>query len=155
MKHLILLRHGEAGFSDGVDFQRQLTPNGKDSLNRLGETLQSGGLKVDFLHCSAATRTMETAEIIRKYVPIEEVEYTRDIYEGHLDALIGLLEHTPKQADSCMLIGHNPTISLLLSHLTHESYLGLKPGMMALIELQITEWSMIGLGTGVLKEVLQ
>ncbi len=155
MKHLILLRHGEAGFSDGVDFQRQLTSDGKDRLNLLGETLRSGGMKVDFLHCSAATRTLETAEIIRKYVPIEEVEYTREIYEGHLETLLKILEHTPKYADSCMLIGHNPTISLLLSHLTHEGYLGLKPGMMAIIELEISDWSMIGLGTGILKEVLQ
>jgi len=155
MKYLILLRHGEAGFSDGVDFQRQLTPLGKENLNRLGGILKAGEMKVDFLHCSAATRTRETAEIIKSYVEIGEAEYTREIYEGNLDSLMTLLEHTPREANSCMLIGHNPTISLLLSHLTHESYLGLKPGMMAIVELEITEWSMIGLGTGTLKEVLE
>ncbi len=155
MKYLILLRHGEAGFSDGVDFQRQLTAGGKEALNRLGETLSSSGMQVDFLHCSAATRTMETAEIIRKYVPIEEVEYTREIYSATLESLVTLLEHTPKRSNSCMLIGHNPTISLLLSHLTHAGYIGLKPGMMAIIELQVAEWAMVGLGTGILKEVLQ
>lgn len=155
MKYLILLRHGEAGFSDGVDFQRQLTPAGKERLNRLGGILQAGEMKVDFLHCSAATRTRETAEVIKKYVPINTVEYTREIYEGHLESLMKLLEHTPKDAESCMLIGHNPTISLLLSHLTHENYIGLKPGMMAIVELQINEWYMIGLGTGILKEVLE
>jgi phosphohistidine phosphatase len=155
MKYLILLRHGEAGFSDGVDFQRQLTPRGKENLNRLGEILQSGAMALDFLHCSSATRTRETAEIIRKYVPIEEVEYSREIYEGNLETLMKLLEHTPKSANSCMLIGHNPTISLLLSHLTHEDYIGLQPGMMAIVELEISDWSMIGLGTGTLKELLE
>ncbi|WP_035454856.1 SixA phosphatase family protein [Algoriphagus terrigena] len=155
MKYLILLRHGEAGFSDGVDFQRQLTPLGKENLNRLGGILKAGEMKVDFLHCSAATRTRETAEIIKSYVEIGDAEYTREIYEGNLDSLMRLLEHTPREANSCMLIGHNPTISLLLSHLTHESYLGLKPGMMAIVELEITDWSMIGLGTGTLKEVLE
>lgn len=155
MKHLILLRHGEAGFSDGVDFQRQLTPLGKENLNRLGETLLSGGMKVDFLHCSSATRTRETAEIIKKYVAIEEVEYTREIYDGNLESLMQLLERTPKEAESCMFIGHNPTISLLLSHLSHGDYIGLKPGMMAIVELEISDWYMIGLGTGIVKEVLQ
>ena len=155
MKHLILLRHGEAGFSDGVDFQRQLTPAGKENLNRLGEILLSAEMKVDFMHCSAATRTRETAEIIKKYMEIGEEEYTRDIYEGNLESLLKLLENTPKTAESCILIGHNPTISLLLSHLTHENYIGLKPGMMAIIELEIHDWYMIGLGTGILKEVLQ
>lgn len=155
MKHLILLRHGEAGFSDGVDFQRQLTPRGKENLNRLGEILQKGEMKLDFLHCSAATRTRETAEIIKKYIEIGEEEYSRTIYDGNLETLLKLLENTPKTAESCILIGHNPTISLLLSHLTHENYIGLKPGMMAIIELQINEWYMIGLGTGILKEVIQ
>ena len=155
MKYLILVRHGEAGFSDGVDFQRQLTQSGKENLNRLGETLKDRSMAVDFLHCSGATRTRETAEIIKKFVPIQAEEYTRQIYDGSLQSLLNLLEHTPNDYESCMLIGHNPTISLLLSHLTHESYLGLRPGMMALIELQITDWHMIGLGTGSLKEVLQ
>ena len=155
MKYLILLRHGEAGFSDGVDFQRQLTPLGKENLNRLGGILKAGDMVVDFLHCSAATRTRETAEIIKSYVEIGDAEYTREIYEGNLESLMTLLEHTPREANSCMLIGHNPTVSLLLSHLTHESYLGLKPGMMAIVELEITDWSMIGLGTGTLKEVLE
>ncbi|HSF55571.1 MAG TPA: histidine phosphatase family protein [Algoriphagus sp.] len=155
MKHLILLRHGEAGFSDGVDFQRQLTPAGKENLNRLGEILRSGGMKVDFLHCSAATRTRETAEIIKKYIVIGQEEYTRVIYEGNLDSILKLLENTPKIAESCILIGHNPTISLLLSHLTNGYYIGLKPGMMAILDLEIHDWYMIGLGTGMLKEVLQ
>lgn len=155
MKYLILLRHGEAGFSDGVDFQRQLTPRGKENLNRLGQFLQKGEMKLDFLHCSSATRTRETAEIIKKYVVIDAEEYSREIYEGNLETILKLLERTPKSAESCILIGHNPTISLLLSHLTHENYIGLKPGMMAILALEITEWYMIGLGTGMLKEILE
>ena len=155
MKQLILLRHGEAGFSDGVDFQRQLTPRGKESLNRLGETLSLKGLTIDFLHCSAATRTRETAEIIKKYIGIGEELISREIYNGNLDVLLKLLENTPKSAETCLLIGHNPTISLLLSHLTHGNYIGLQPGMMAIIDLEIHEWYMIGLGTGTLKEVIQ
>jgi phosphohistidine phosphatase len=155
MKQLFLLRHGEAGFSDGEDFQRQLTPKGKENLNRLGQTLQSSGLKVDFLYCSAATRTRETAEIIKKYIEVGTEEYTREIYEGKLVFLITLLENTPKEAQSCILIGHNPTISMLISHLTNSNYVGLQPGMMGIIDLEISEWYMIGLGTGTLKEMMQ
>lgn len=155
MKHLILLRHGEAGFSDGVDFQRQLTHRGKENLNRLGKTLQSMAMKVDFMYCSSATRTRETAEIIKNHIAVDAEEYTREIYEGNLDKLISLLEKTESNANSCLLIGHNPTISVLISHLTNSSYIGLQPGMMAIIDLEISEWYMIGMGTGVLKEVLQ
>lgn len=155
MKHLILLRHGEAGFSDGVDFQRQLTPRGKENLNRLGQSLLDAGMKVDFLYCSTATRTRETAEILKKYVPIAQEEYTKEIYDGNMETLLELLEKTPKEAQSCILIGHNPTISVLIAHLTHGDYVGLQPGMMAILDLEISEWYMIGLGTGILREVRQ
>ncbi|WP_111670053.1 SixA phosphatase family protein [Algoriphagus litoralis] len=155
MKHLILVRHGEAGFSDGVDFQRQLTSRGKENLNRLGQILLQGGLHVDFMYCSSATRTRETAEILKKHVPIALEEYTKDIYDGNMETLLELLEKTPKDAQSCMMIGHNPTISVLIAHLTNGNYVGLLPGMMAFIDLEISEWYMIGLGTGILREVLQ
>ncbi|SEG20227.1 SixA phosphatase family protein [Algoriphagus boritolerans] len=155
MKHLILLRHGEAGFSDGLDFQRQLTSRGKENLNRLGQSIQSDSLKVDFMYCSSSTRTRETAEIIKKYINVGAEVYTPEIYEGNLDTLIQLLENTPKELESCILIGHNPTISLLIAHLTRAEYVGLQPGMMAKIDLEISEWNMIGLGTGTLREVIQ
>lgn len=155
MKHLILLRHGEAGFSDSVDFQRQLTPRGKENLNRLGENLPDYLLKVDFLYCSSATRTRETAVIIKNYIQIGDEQYIKEIYDGNLDTLLNLLENTPSEAESCMIIGHNPTLSVLASHLTHSNYIGLQPGAMAILDLDILEWYMVGLGTGTLKEVMQ
>jgi len=155
MKHLILLRHGEAGFSGSLDFQRELTTKGKENLNRLGQTQSVAGMKLDYLYCSSAARASETAEIMKKYLAVGVEEYTREIYEGNLESLLNLLENTPPEAQSCILVGHNPTISVLIAHLTHGSYVGLQPGMMAILELDITDWSKIGLGTGTLKEVLR
>lgn len=155
MKHLILLRHGEAGFSGSVDFQRQLTTKGKENLNRLGQTQPVAGMKVDFLYCSSAARASETAEIMKKYLAVGVEEYTREIYEGNLESILNLLENIPSEAQSCILVGHNPTISVLIAHLTRGNYVGLQPGMMAILELDITDWNMIGLGTGTLKEVLK
>lgn len=155
MKNLILLRHGEAGFSDTIDFQRHLTPRGKETLNRLGENLPDELMNVDFLYCSSATRTQETAEIIKKYIHVGEEEYLKEIYDGNLDSLLNLLENTSKDIETCMIIGHNPTISVLASHLTKSSYIGLQPGAMAVLNLEISEWYMVGLGTGTLKEVMQ
>lgn len=155
MKHLFLLRHGEAGFVDGSDFQRPLTQKGKENLNRLGQTLSESHVNADFLYCSAATRTRETAEIIKKYIEVGEEEYVKEIYDGNMESLLGLLENIPDDAESCIVIGHNPTISVLASFLTHSSYIGLQPGMMAIIDLEINDWSMIGVGPGILKELVK
>ncbi|UZD23752.1 histidine phosphatase family protein [Algoriphagus halophytocola] len=155
MKHLILLRHGEAGFSQGSDFQRKLTLNGREQLGRLSKSLDNTFLSVDFMHCSEANRTRETAELIGKHLEIKDANFSRSIYEGDVQQLISLLEETPNSANTCLLIGHNPTISLLLAHITNQSYLGMQPGMMAILNLEISDWKMIGLGTGTLREIKQ
>lgn len=155
MKQLFLLRHGEAGFSQGSDFQRQLTEKGREKLIRMGESLDSSLKTIDLMYCSSAERAIETAELIGKYFNIKEKIFTKDIYQSDLGGLISLLEKTSSSVESCLLVGHNPTISLLLSHISDENYLGLQPGMMAIIDLEISDWKMIGHGTGILKEIIQ
>ena len=103
MKQLILLRHGEAGFSDGVDFQRQLTARGKTQLNNLGQHLSLKALEVDRMYCSSATRTRETAEIIKSHLPIKEEIYEKEIYSANLEILLKILEETPKEVETCQL----------------------------------------------------
>ena len=154
MKQLILLRHGEAGFSDGVDFQRQLTLRGKEQLNNLGQHLILRELEIDRMYCSSATRTRETAEIIKSHLPVKEEIYDKEIYSANLEILLKILEETPKEVQTCLLIGHNPTISLLISHLTSGDYVGLQPGTMAILDVEISDWYMIGMNTASLREVL-
>tara|TARA_R110002020_G_scaffold171717_7_gene361760 strand:- start:1506 stop:1973 length:468 start_codon:yes stop_codon:yes gene_type:complete len=155
MKQLFLLRHGEAGFSQGSDFQRQLTQKGRENMIRMGKSLLDKVKSVDLMYCSSSQRTMETADLAGRHIIIKENVFTRDIYEGDMGAMISILEKTSSSVDSCLFVGHNPTISLLLSHITGENYLGLEPGMMAIVELEISDWQMIGFETGILKEIIQ
>ena len=155
MKRLFLLRHGEARYFDGSDFQRRLTQKGIDNLKRMGEVLSGRSASVDIMYCSSAQRTIETSDLIKNYIEVKEEIFSREIYEGDLNVLLMMLEKTPFSANSCLLIGHNPSISHLLSCLTQEDYLGLQPGMMAEVHLEISQWKIVGRGTGILREILQ
>lgn len=154
MKKLIVLRHGEAGFSNGLDFQRQLTQKGKSALEQLGKVISEKNISVDFMYCSPATRTRETAQIMGDFLEIHDQKYSMEIYDGHLESLIQLLEKTSNAVETCLLVGHNPTISLLVSHISDGDYVGLQPGMMAILELHVSDWAMVGHGTGSLVEIL-
>jgi len=154
MKQVILLRHGEAELSAVLDFKRHLTSNGKKQLNNLGQSLKLRSIEIDLLYCSSSLRTLETAEIIQNHIPIAKVYYEKDIYSGNLETLLTLLEKTPSSVQHCLLIGHNPAISLLTTYLTSGEYIALKPGMMAILELEVEEWSMIGVNTATLREVI-
>lgn len=155
MKQLFLLRHGEASFFDGSDYDRSLTSSGVDKLKRMSQSLENEGISIDYMHCSTARRTVQTADIIKDSILIKESNFIRQIYEGGLEELVEILETTPSASQSCILIGHNPVISLLLAHITGESYLGMQPGMLANINLEIDDWKMIGMNTGTLKEIIQ
>ncbi|WP_439489551.1 SixA phosphatase family protein [Algoriphagus sp.] len=155
MKRLFLLRHGEAGFSNGADFQRKLTKKGRENLIRMAKSLSEELKNVDLLYCSTAERTMETAEIVGHDMTFKDSQFTKEIYQADIGSLITMLEKTPSEVKTCLIIGHNPTLSLFLAHICNENYLGLQPGMMAVIDLEITDWKMAGFGTGTLKEIFQ
>lgn len=155
MKRLFLLRHGEAGFSEGIDFQRNLTQKGKERLNRLGLELKNRSFSIDYLFCSTAERTMETASILLQYVPMKEEIFLREIYESKLADMIKMIEGCPNWVSDCLIIGHNPILSLLVSYISGEEYINLQPGMMACLDLEITNWKMISSYTGTLREILQ
>ncbi len=154
MKKLFLLRHGEAGFTKGRDIQRQLTENGILKLENLGSTLKNRGFEVDLMYCSPAQRTRETAHVLKKYVPVQEEVIVESIYDGDLGDLFELLENTSDSIQNCLVVGHNPIISLLLSRLTEEEYFTLSPGSFCVIEFPFESWKMIGVNTGILQEVL-
>lgn len=153
MKRLFLLRHGEAGFSDGMDHERNLTTAGVEQLKRLSSKLSEEIDEIDLLLCSTANRTVQTADLIASKIPIHHKEFTREIYEGNLNVLINLLSNVPKSVNSCLLVGHNPIISLLLSHLAGLSYQNLSPGTFAQLEMVLDSWDLIGVDTFILKEI--
>lgn len=155
MKQLFLIRHGEAGFSDGLDFERNLSQNGRNQLSRLRIHLKKRISSIDKMFCSSANRTKETASMLEEYILIHDKEYLKEIYEANLETLINILENCPNDHQSCIIVGHNPTLSLLVSHLAGESYLNLQTGMLAYLELELSDWKMIGFNTCVLKEVIQ
>lgn len=154
MKKLLILRHGEAEPSNGSDFNRHLTFKGKSKLIALGQQLLKKPLEIELMYCSPAARTVETSELIKKYISINDTIFEKAIYSSSLEILLNMLEKTPKKIQTCLLVGHNPTLSLLATYLSSDDYLSLQPGMMVILELEIDDWKLIGMGTASLREVL-
>jgi phosphohistidine phosphatase len=155
MKQLFLLRHGEAEFSGGADFLRQLTQKGKENLLKMGLTISDKEIVIDQMYCSSASRAKETAETIKNFIQVKEGIFMKEIYDANLEFLLNLIESTPKNMETCLIIGHNPTISALLSYLVNENYINMQPGMLAHVEFEFNDWLMVGLGSGTLREIIR
>ncbi|MFN3801806.1 SixA phosphatase family protein [Belliella pelovolcani] len=154
-KILAVLRHGEADFNFPSDFERQLSSKGKSQLIRLRELLKKSSLKPEKILSSAAVRTTQTTEIVAEIFDNVKVAFDRKIYEAESGVIFESISKTEPDVNTLLLVGHNPGISALVSAITDQGYLSMQPGMLVIIEVQVDDWKHLGIGTGIVREVLQ
>lgn len=153
MKQLLLLRHGEAGFLESKDFDRSLSKSGFLGIQKVVEELVTRDMRLDFTLCSPARRTCQTLELIQKHLAIKECIFDEEIYSGGQEALIKIVHKIPFLVNSCILIGHNPALSSLLSTLTGGEFLTMQPGMLVELSILVPDWNMVGRGAAILSKV--
>ncbi|MCH7410419.1 histidine phosphatase family protein [Belliella sp. DSM 111904] len=153
-KVLGLLRHGEAGFDFESDFQRELTAKGRSKLIKMSDSLFRADFSPQKIISSAATRTMQTTEIISYGFPNAEVTFHQELYEADSAIITSKISEISDEVETVLLVGHNPGISLFVSQIADQGYLSMEPGMIIILELYIAHWSHVGIGTGIIKEVM-
>ena len=89
MKRLFLLRHAKAVPAEsGIeDFDRTLMLSGMQDAGAMARYLRKSDYAVDLILCSAAARTVQTAELMLQEL-LCEIEY-REKARQHLHALAG------------------------------------------------------------------
>ncbi|NP_001082456.1 serine/threonine-protein phosphatase PGAM5, mitochondrial [Xenopus laevis] len=68
-RHIFLIRHSQYKLDGKTDFDRVLTPLGREQADLTGQRLASLGHKYNHIVYSTMTRAKETTEIISKYLP--------------------------------------------------------------------------------------
>jgi phosphohistidine phosphatase len=114
---LVLLRHAKAAHpADVPDEHRPLTARGHADAGAAGAWLARSGLRPDLVICSPAKRTRQTwhgvAVALAGGAP-PPVRYERPVYDGGPEDLLELVRHVPDDVCTVLLIGHNPSMSML------------------------------------------
>ncbi|MBU4434325.1 MAG: histidine phosphatase family protein [Alphaproteobacteria bacterium] len=119
MDRLILMRHGQAErqAATGGDFERGLTPRGRDDSTLMGRLLAAKGAAPELVLVSSARRTRETFAAVSAAFPKARVAFRRDLYHAEPEDVMTALEDEGEGAGTVMVIGHNPGL--------HELALGL------------------------------
>ena len=144
MKTLFAIRHAEAESGYQSDFDRMLTSHGasqtEGTARFIGSTQNN---KTIFVH-SSAKRTTQTCQLIHNHLkstaPIAAKE---ELYNSPLKNYLQVLEQLSNDYDTVILVGHNPTISQLISFLTNELKGYLSPSGGAKIQLNCSNWNEI------------
>ena len=150
---LILLRHAKSGWDDpGLsDHDRPLTDRGMRDAENVGAWLTKNGFVPGFVLSSTATRAAETCRIVADQLePHPRIEFTPKLYHASPDTALDLLGSV--DADTVMLVGHNPTMSILAELLSGENgahSFGHYPTAAAVVfEFSASAWKDIQFGRG-------
>ncbi|MEO6798869.1 MAG: histidine phosphatase family protein [Rhodanobacter sp.] len=140
MHELILLRHAEAVpiESGGDDRERGLSARGEQEAQAAGLWLAAHGLQPTRVLCSPTRRTNETTRLALAAIDHAPVpQLAEEIFDATPGELLVLLDQHG-DADTVMLVGHNPGIERLVALLVEgrsDEFRGMPPGGMAVLHL--------------------
>jgi len=116
MRRVFLLRHAKSSWVDSglADHDRPLAPRGRRATKLLREHLRHESVAPAVVLCSSARRARETLEGIAPALA-EEVPFRieRELYASSAQQLLERLRTLDDEAESVMLIGHNPGLERL------------------------------------------
>ncbi len=119
-RQLLVLRHGKSSWSSGKpDVLRPLKKRGREAAKRVGAWLRAQRMRPDLVVSSPAERaratTLETCGAMGGKV--KRIRWEERLYGANLDQLLGVLAECPSKALRVLLVGHNPGLEELVSHL--------------------------------------
>lgn len=134
------LRHGiaaDAAQWSGKDFDRPLTPQGRERMEREARAIAQLSLELEVIVTSPLVRAKQTATIVAERLKMTDrlVEDERLADGFDADALRGIL-HDHAGAESVLLVGHEPAMSATIGQLIGRASIDLKKGALARVELR-------------------
>lgn len=119
-RELFILRHGKSDWgTDAPDFERPLTARGVRNAQQIGTWLWQQDTIPETILSSPAARARRTAEetCLAMGRDAREIRYDPRLYPGGLEDLLEVLAEASGEARTLMVVGHNPGLEDLLSHL--------------------------------------
>ncbi|QCR23752.1 histidine phosphatase family protein [Pontibacter sp. SGAir0037] len=144
MKTLYIVRHAKSSweFEDLSDHDRPLNKRGRNDAPLMGQELALKEIKPAIIVSSPAVRAISTASLIAK-----ELEYDADdiriderVYGATKEDLLEVVQETPAEANSLMLIGHNDAISEFTNLLSPEPLANLPTAGIAALYFDCESW---------------
>jgi phosphohistidine phosphatase len=161
MKTLLVLRHAKSDRSDPSlpDHDRPLAPRGEMDAPRMGTALAALGIAPDCILTSTAVRARDTARLAATALgydaPLRE---TQEAYAADGAMLLRLVCAEADNADTLLLVGHNPgmeeLVSLLVAGEGIETGIRMPTAALACLIIDTDNWRDMTSGSGTLQWLL-
>ena len=124
MKRLTLLRHAKSG-DDGMvarDFDRPLNAKGRRAARAIGRHMRDQALRFDAVLASPAMRVAETLQEVEAVYGLGlDPHWDKQLYLATPDELLDAVHGAPAEAESVLLVGHNPGLEQLVLRLVPDT----------------------------------
>jgi len=143
MKTIYILRHAKSSWDNPnlADFERSLNERGLRSAPLIGEIICRNKFQPDLILSSPAQRAKQTAVLVKEAGKIDaEIQFDERIYEASPPQLVQVIAELKTDAESAMLVGHNPGLEGLIRFLTGENQ-AMPTAALAVIDLQVQNWA--------------
>ncbi len=130
---LYFLRHAEASYDAATDHDRPLTQRGIERIRTAAKVMQKLDVNPVHIYSSPRVRAVETAQIVA-----EALGKTVEVRDGvnfsfNVNAVRALIDGLTERQD-VMFVGHNPSMSEVVSELTGAN-VSLKKGGLARVDV--------------------
>lgn len=118
---LALLRHAKSDWSapGQPDHERPLSLRGRLAAPLMGAWLAEQPWRIDLAMVSTAVRAQETWTRLSPLLPEKPVVWSeKDLYHAAPDEMMRILRSAPSDAETVLMIGHNPGLEDFANTLT-------------------------------------
>ena len=157
MKTILLLRHGKSDWDAdyGPDHERPLAERGQKGARKMGRFLTTSRTVPDRAITSSAVRARETlATAAEAGGWTGPARVTDALYEASAEAVLREIQAEPDDADTVVVVGHQPTWSDLVSLLIGGGRVEMKTAAVARIDVEVDAWANVRPGLGSLAFLL-
>ena len=142
-RRLLVLRHAESRPSGPgeADFDRPLNEHGRRCMPAVGHKLLAENVVVDFILASTARRVAETLDLLlATWQWNGPFQREKQLYLASPETIMQNISAVVEESwQSIMLVGHNPGISQLASHLCGEA-IELPTAGLAILDGPDSDW---------------
>jgi phosphohistidine phosphatase len=112
-RQLYVLRHAKSSWDEpGLDdHDRPLAARGRDAAKAMAAHVRARGIRPELVICSSARRARETLDGVD---PAGHRLIEPGVYSASATDLLRRLRRVPDAIESVMVIGHNPTVQMLV-----------------------------------------
>lgn len=156
-KHLILFRHGKSDWATAFqsDHERPVAKRGIKAAKTMGKLLATAGQVPDAVVTSSAVRAKTTAALAAEAGGWNcPLRVTDQLYEATSEQVLDVIQQEPDTTTTLMLVGHEPTWSMLTSALIGGGQVIFPTAAMVRIDFELERWEQVGFGRGQLAWLL-